>query len=184
MGSSLSTSTSNNSSKQLEIIQKNADEVNKYQKQLVEVTSGLEKALVQQRTDSIELYQDMEEKLKLAEAEIGRLKKENFLLTLSSTSKLPKETLERIFTIQQQIGEKLNDVDGFDYNKNFQKLLSAVVSFEEIFDLNEFLETYELLLSSADLNGFEVLVKHFRPRVEKLEMNFDRMREEGQERMI
>ena len=99
MGSSLSTSTSNNNSNQLELINKNADEVNKYQNdiqqlstKLVEVSSGLEKTLVQQRTDSIELYQDMEEKLKLAEAEIVRLKKENNVLdtSLQSSNRLER----------------------------------------------------------------------------------------------
>ena len=90
MGSSMSTSTSNNNSNQLELIKKNADEVNKYQNdiqqlslgiqqlstQLVKVSSGLEKTLVQQRTDSIELYQDTEEKLKLYKAENDRLSTE------------------------------------------------------------------------------------------------------------
>ena len=63
MGSSLSTSTANNNrnKKKLELIQKvhkNDKEVKKYQKRLAAATSGLNKALVQQHTDSIELCKE------------------------------------------------------------------------------------------------------------------------------
>ena len=172
----------------LELVLKNTKEMNKYQNDILQLTTklseasiGLKETLLQQIINSIELHQGLEEKLKLAEAEIVRLKKENFLLTLSSTSNLSTETLERIGTIQQQIvshGEV-----SYDYNKKFQELLLALVSVaceEEV--VNEFLATQELFLSSIELNG--CLDEECRARHEKFVMKIVRMREEGQERMI
>lgn len=175
----------------LELVLKNTKEMDEYHNEIQQLTTklsnasiGLKETLLRQIINSYELYQSLEEKLKLAEAEIGRLKKENFLLTLSSTSDLSKETLERIDTIQQQIGEKLNDVDGYDYNKTFQELLLALVSVackgKEL--VNEFLATQELFLSSIDRTGChdKELYNQSRARHEKFKMKIVRMREEGQ----
>ena len=68
----------------LELVLKNTKEMNKYQNDILQLTTklseasiGLKETLLQQMINSIELHQDLETKLQLAGAEIGRLKKEN-----------------------------------------------------------------------------------------------------------
>jgi len=158
MGSSLSTSTSNNSSNQLELMKKNADEVDKYQNEiqqlstkLSEATSGLEKSLLQQRTDATELYQDMEEKLKLYKAENDRLSKEKNrledLVAQVIAAKLPMENFERIFAIGSQLS-KLGGDELVDSFHRFMSMHLRCCGGEE--GLNGVLAVQEKFLSLAD----------------------------------
>ena len=184
MGSSLSTSTSNNNSNQLELIKKNADEVNKYQNdikqlstKLTEATSGLEKSLVQQRTDSIELYQDMEEKLKLAEAVNDGLEE---LLTRSFEAKSSLEAIERIFSIRSQIKEKLSDGD--ELVELFQRLMSNQLKVFGDKGLNDVLETHEKMLCYVDQIPTQPLVVEGKEMLlEKLSREYKETLKEGLE---
>ena len=156
----MSTSTANNNrnKKKLELIKKvrkNNKEVKKYQKRLAAATSGLNKALVQQHTDSIELYQELEEKLKRAEDSLDELCKETNgledildLIELSLKAKLPHNKIEQIIATHRQIGKKLNDV----YKHPFQNLMSTYLSPYCERGVEEVLALYELALSSVDDN--------------------------------
>jgi len=118
--------------------------------QLVKVSSGLEKTLVQQRAHSEELYQDMEEKLKLYKAENDRLSKEKNRLedfvALVIAAKLPIENLERIFSIRSQ----LSKLGGDELADSFHRFMSMHLGCCGEEGLNEFLATQETFLSLAD----------------------------------